>query len=216
MNFNNQNIIDWNSPDILMKLIKNIETPLASIIEASIETQKKIKNNNISNSKDIIFSNSQEIKKIINEIVKEINGGQVEDPLIFQIYCSNERVQSMCKDKISPQRISKPDTIWLRKLEAEVYKNIKHRDVNLYDLSYNLSVSERQLHRKTKKLIYLTPNKYIRILKLHKAKQLIDNYLYDTISQVPYAVGYYDTHYFSKLFNQQYGIYPKELLSAKR
>ena len=59
-------------------------------------------------------------------------------------------------------------------------------------------------------------HKYIRILRLHKAKQYIDDYLYDTISQISYAVGYYDTHYFSKLFRQQYNMSPKELLNARR
>ena len=79
-----------------------------------------------------------------------------------------------------------------------------------------MAVSERQLHRKIKNLLHLTPNKYIRVLRLYKAKQCIDDYLYDTISQISYAVGYYDTHYFSKIFKQQYNMSPKELLNARR
>jgi AraC-like DNA-binding protein len=166
-------------------------------------------------SNNIIFSNSEEIKKLLDEVIemtKEIDKTK-EEPIIFKIYNSNERVQSMCKEKINPKIISKQDASWLLKIEDEVYKNIDHKDLNLCDLSYNLSVSERQLHRKIKNLLHLTPNKYIRILRLYKAKQYIDSYLYDTISQISYAVGYYDTYYFSKLFNQQYGVSPKELLN---
>ena len=75
-----------------------------------------------------------------------------------------------------------------------------------------MAVSERQLHRKIGGLVFLTPNKYVRVLRLHKAKQMIDNYFYNSISQIAYAVGYSDTHYFSKIFYDQYKVMPQELL----
>ena len=77
-----------------------------------------------------------------------------------------------------------------------------------------MSVSERQLYRKITNLIYLTPNKYIRVLRLHKAKQIIENYIQHSISQIAYAVGYNDVHYFSKLFLEQYEITPRELIAT--
>ena len=216
MNLENQKL-DWGSSNVLLQIVKNIEAPLASIIEANNNNSLKLSYTGISKNKsnNIIFSNSEEIKKLLDEVIemtKEIDKTK-EEPIIFKIYNSNERVQSMCKEKINPKIISKQDASWLLKIEDEVYKNIDHKDLNLCDLSYNLSVSERQLHRKIKNLLHLTPNKYIRILRLYKAKQYIDSYLYDTISQISYAVGYYDTYYFSKLFRQQYGLSPKELLT---
>ncbi|MFV0247936.1 MAG: helix-turn-helix domain-containing protein [Tenacibaculum sp.] len=214
--------INGSSTDVLIQLIKNIETPLASIIEANkkFSTLNTVNALNSLSAKpnEVILSSSQEITKLIEEVVKLASGNKVAErvPLIYKIYHSNEQVKSMCNDKINPQKISKQDASWLLNLEEKVYKNIEHKDLNLYDLSYKLAVSERQLHRKIKSLLHLTPNKYIRVLCLHKAKQYIDNYLYDTISQISYAVGYYDTHYFSKLFKQQYNVYPKELLNARR
>lgn len=220
MNNLNGNNFDRSTSEMLMKFIKDIKIPLDSIIEAnqmlSKDSSHDIGSNG--NTSEIIFSSSQEIANLIEKIVKRANSGTPgEDiPLIYQIYHSNERVKTMCKQEINPDKISKQDAKWLMDLETEVYKNIKHKDLNLYDLSYKMAVSERQLHRKVKSLLHLTPNKYIRILRLYKAKQFIDDYIYDTISQVSYAVGYYDTHYFSKLFNQQYGVFPKELLKARR
>ena len=205
---------DWNSSEALLQIVKNIEAPLTNIIEAS-DRFSKLNTMSINKSKDVIFSNSKEIKMLIDEIIKKTQGYVEEVPLIFDIYNTNISVQSMCREAINPRTISKQDTSWLLKMEDEVYKKIEQKDLNLYDLSFKLAVSERQLHRKIKHLVHLTPNKYIRVLKLHKAKQLIDDYLYNTISQVSYAVGYYDTHYFSKLFNQQYGIFPKELLKNR-
>lgn len=219
MNLESRNNIGVNSSDVLMQLVKEIKAPLASLLEAN----KRLTNTtNIgmdkSNTNEVIFSSSQEIATLIEEVVKLANNNTAVEkvPIIYEIYYGNERVKSMCKKEINPNKISKQDTSWLIEMESEVYKNIKHKDLNLYDLSYKMAVSERQLHRKIKSLLHLTPNKYIRILRLHKAKQFIDDYMYDTISQISYAVGYYDTHYFSKLFCQQYGTFPKELLKARK
>ncbi len=218
MNFD-ENRTDLNSSDVLMQLVKNIEAPLASIMKANEKYSKmNAKDYRSQGTNDVIFSSSQEIASIIEEVVRIAGGNQVKErvPLIYEIYYSNDRVKSMCKDEINPNKISKQDSDWLIKMEDEINKSIKQKDLNLYDLSFKMAVSERQLHRKIKNLLHLTPNKYIRVLRLHKAKQFIDDYIYDTISQVSYAVGYYDTHYFSKLFKQQYDIYPKDLLNERR
>ncbi len=223
MDINNQRI-DWNSPDVLMQIANNIESPLTSIIEANNQRLQQLKSKSSkgkSKVSEIIFSNSQEIASLIKEVVKfakskSVSVSDKSQPSIFQIYSTNPTVQSLCKKEIVPEKISKTEQSWLLDFEKEVFKQIKNSQLNLYDLSYNLAISERQLHRKIKNLLHLTPNKYIRILKLQKAKELLDDYMYDTISEVSYAVGYYDTHYFSKLFYKQYGSMPKELLSLKR
>lgn len=221
MNFTEKNITDSYS-DILIQKIRNIEDPLSSIIEAN-KKHTNLNTINVSRSLDfrsseIILSSSKEIASLIEEIVKFVreNKETKRVPLIYKIYHSNEQVKSICKNKINLQKISKQDILWLLNFEEEVYRSIECNDLNLYDLSYKLAVSERQLHRKIKRLLYLTPNKYIRVLRLHKAKQCIDDYLFDTVSQISFAVGYYDPHYFSKLFEQQYNIFPKELLNARR
>jgi AraC-like DNA-binding protein len=213
MNWSLQNTNGLTNSDVLLKLLKDIESPLTSIIEEFNKSEDKETKEVAKNQ--LIFTHSLEIKRIVDEVVKKANGTTFEDLVFFKVYNSNERVQSMCKEELNTNKISKQDISWLQKMEQEIHRNIRHKDLNLYDLSFKLSVSERQLHRKIKNLVKLTPNKYIRILKLHKAKSLIDSYLYDTVSQISYAVGYYDTHYFSKLFNQQYGMYPKELLKSK-
>ncbi len=206
---------DWLQHEDVKKVAKKFEISIEEILRANSYN----KNLQFQGNKPslITLSSSQEIANLIEEIVRIVSFDNTEKgtPLIYDIYHTNQRVQSMCKEAINPKMISKQDTSWLLKMEGEVYKKIEQKDLNLYDLSFKMAVSERQLHRKIKNLIHLTPNKYIRVLKLHKAKQLIDDYLYDTISQISYAVGYYDTHYFSKLFNQQYGIFPKELLKNR-
>ena len=43
---------------------------------------------------------------------------------------------------------------------------------------------------------------------------MIDDYIQKSISQIAYAVGYNDVHYFSRLFADQYNITPKELINS--
>ena len=171
------NRIDLSSSDVLMQLVKNIEAPLASIMKANEKYYRlNAKESLPKGTNDIIFSSSQEIASLIEELVRIAGGNQVKErvPLIYEIYYSNDRVKSMCKSEINPKKISKQDSEWLIKMEDEINKSIKQKDLNLYDLSYKMAVSERQLHRKIKNLLHLTPNKYIRVLRLYKAKRFID------------------------------------------
>ena len=209
--------IDWSSPDILEQIVRNIKNPLENIIAASqngtIDNKEKVD--------EIIFSNTKEISDIVEEIMlksrsKSLNLTFQGCPAIFEIYEANESVREMCTKEIKPQKITKQDQDWLMNLEKEIYGSISADYLNLYELSYKMAVSERQLHRKIVNLVYLTPNKYIRILRLHKAKQMIDNYIQRSISQIAYAVGYNDVHYFSTLFSCQYNVSPKDLLNSLR
>jgi AraC-like DNA-binding protein len=209
--------IDWSSPDILEQIVQNIKNPLENIIAANqnitLDSKEKID--------EIIFSSSKEISDIVEEIMlkarsKSLNLTFQGRPEIFEIYESNENVREMCSDEIKPQKITKQDQDWLLNLEKEIYGSITEDYLNLYELSYKMAVSERQLHRKIVNLVCLTPNKYIRILRLHKAKQMMDNYIQRSISQIAYAVGYNDVHYFSTLFLCQYNVSPKDLLKSLR
>ncbi|MFZ4931652.1 helix-turn-helix transcriptional regulator [Chryseobacterium sp. Mn2064] len=207
--------IDWSSPDALEQIIQNIKNPLENIISVSRSTALHHKDK----KDEIIFSSSKEISDIIEEIIvkakaKTLNLTFRGRPEIFDIYESNENVRDLCSDEINPQKITKTDQDWLINLEKEIYGSITQNELSLYDLSYKMAVSERQLHRKIAGLVYLTPNKYIRVLRLHKAKILIDNYIQKSISQIAYAVGYNDVHYFSRLFADQYNITPKELINS--
>ena len=106
MNLDSINNKEGNSAsDILVQLIKNIEMPLASIIEANKKFSKLNTINAISslNTKpnDIILSSSQEITKLIEEVLKLASGDKFieKTPLIYKIYHSNENVKLMCKKR---------------------------------------------------------------------------------------------------------------------
>ena len=209
--------VNWNSADVLEQLLHGIKSPLENIIKASKQNAIYDKDQ----IEEIIFSSSKEIRDIVEEILlkskeKSLSVTYHNRPEIFDIYESNENVRNMCAAEVSLQKVAKTDQDWLVTLEKEVYGNINQDYLDLCELSYKMAVSERQLHRKIFSLISLTPNKYIRILRLHKAKQMIDNYVQHSVPQIAYAVGYTDVHYFSKLFTSQYSVSPRQLLCSLR
>lgn len=204
--------IDWSNPKALNQIIKHIQMPLEKIMELN---EGNLRNDKL--SYEVIFSSSRQIKYVIEHILEEIQSKSIsltykKEPEIFLIYESNQNVQKMCTGEIMPQKIIDADRQWLLNLEEEIFNSITRNDLNIYGLSLKLAVSERQLYRKTDELIHLTPNKYVRIIRLHKAKQMIENFVERSISQIAYAVGFNDTHYFSKQFSYQYNISPRELV----
>jgi AraC-like DNA-binding protein len=209
--------IDWSSPNVLEQIVQNINGPLQKIMNANQDHSF----NNPKNLEKIIFSSSKEISEIIEEIMMKSRAKSLsltfqENPEIFEIYETNQNVREMCTGSINPQKMAKIDKDWLLDLEKEIHSSITQNDLNLYDLSFKMAVSERQLHRKISNLIFMTPNKYIRVLRLHKAKKMIDSYIDRSISQIAYKVGYNDVNYFSKIFIEQYDISPKEMINALR
>lgn len=218
---NNLQQINWDSQDVLLQLVDTIQSPLRVIINSSNKRKENNKNTRLQKkTNEIILSSSKQIADIIEELVTKIKEKKIEirektkRPRFFTIVKSNKKIQAICCKHKSLDRISKIDQEWLLEFEKEVSDKMDDVQYSLFDLSYALAVSERQLYRKTKELLGITPNKYIRLIKLSEAKKMLENYTYDTVSEVSYAVGYNDAYYFSKLFTDIYNATPAEILKG--
>ncbi|RZK40836.1 MAG: response regulator [Pedobacter sp.] len=122
-----------------------------------------------------------------------------------------ERFNFTQSDKAEPSinvpsnEVSPADLIWLKELEALVIKNTGKKNLDVSTISYDMAVSERQLFRNIKRITGLTPNKYIRTVRLQVAREAIESGKYKTISEIAYVAGFETPAYFSKLFKEQYG-----------
>jgi len=108
--------------------------------------------------------------------------------------------------------ISEYDLNWLEKAETICKSNISNTLFSLPDLADKLALSERQLHRRINALTGLTPNKYIREIKLQFARELLEAGRFKTVAEVAYHVAFEKPDYFSKLFSERFGVKPSELL----
>lgn len=113
---------------------------------------------------------------------------------------------------IDPISVSPADLAWLAEVELLVRKHVGKTEFNLASLSYELSISERQLFRRIKHITGVTPNKYIRDIRLQVAREAIESGKYRTLAEISYIAGFETPAYFSKLFREHFGRDVSDLL----
>lgn len=124
-------------------------------------------------------------------------------------YRSRQEFGSKGIPDISFEKVEAQDELWLKNIETAAKTALdKGRPLQVGYLAEVGMVSERQLFREMKRLTGLTPNQYIQEVRLQKARHLLLNRAYNTLSEVAYAVGFETPSYFSRVFEQHYGKHP--------
>ena len=73
-------------------------------------------------------------------------------------------------------------------------------------------MSERQFYIKTEEKTGMSPNLYLRELRLDKATELLTSGAFSTIKEVALRVGFLKVSYFSNLYLEREGLRPTEVL----
>lgn len=74
---------------------------------------------------------------------------------------------------------------------------IRSSDTNsVQEISAKVNISQRQLERKFKKLLGLSPKQYIRLTRINKVVQLLDQNQFLNLTDVAYYCGYFDQAHF--------------------
>jgi len=107
---------------------------------------------------------------------------------------------------------SQSDQFWLNSFETIVRKNAGKVDLNLTSISNELALSQRQLFRRVDRILGITPNKLVRVIRLQLAWEAIASGKYRTIKEISNIAGYHSRSHFSRLFKEVYGINVAELL----
>lgn len=104
----------------------------------------------------------------------------------------------------SPKQLRSVDGIFINKLVKATEKKIDDQTFGVVQLCRIAGMSNTQLNRKLKALIGSTPSRFIRQIRLRKAKELLENPDLN-ISEIAYQVGFNDPNYFTRLFSEEYG-----------
>lgn len=105
--------------------------------------------------------------------------------------------------------IPKIENEFVAKVTAEIEAHLSDESFSVEQLARNLFMSYSQVHRKLSAIIGMSPNQYIRHLRLQKSKELLrttDN----TILNISLICGFSDPSYFGKVFKQEFGVSPHE------
>ncbi len=104
------------------------------------------------------------------------------------------------------------DQEWLNKFESVVRTYAGKLHLTLQFIANELAVSERQLFRQIGRILGITPNKLVTVIRLHLAWEAIVSGKYRTIAEISSIAGYGSKTHFKKLFNEIYGINVAEVI----
>ena len=101
---------------------------------------------------------------------------------------------------------------WLGKLNSIISGQLHDPNLTIPKIAEELYMSERQFYRRVKRETGYTPNQYLQVARLAKAKELLRAEKGITITEAAMSVGYSRPDYFSKLFESYFGIRPVAFL----
>lgn len=102
------------------------------------------------------------------------------------------------------------DKEFMERVKSVLDKNMEDSDFTIGDFCQQLGMSRTSVYNKIKTLSGMSINDFIRVMRLNKAKGLLESGKYQ-ISEVAYMVGFADPKYFSTCFKKQFGVSPSKL-----
>jgi DNA-binding response OmpR family regulator/nitrogen-specific signal transduction histidine kinase len=99
---------------------------------------------------------------------------------------------------------------FVKKVKDLIEANYTDENFALPELCLLIGMSRSQLFRKMKAVTDTSPSDLIRSFRLNKAKALLESGDV-TVAEVTYQVGFKDPSYFSKIFQEEFGILPSTI-----
>ena len=95
-------------------------------------------------------------------------------------------------------------------LQSLLADHLADENFSLDTLAEELNMSRSSFYRKIKALSGMSPNDYMKTVRMNKAAELIGQG--ERISEVAAQVGFSSSSYFAKCFKAQFGVLPKEFV----
>lgn len=124
---------------------------------------------------------------------------------LFRRYSSDNNLE------FSNDPVIQKEDIFIRKLNEVIMKNIGDELFNIQSLCDEMAMSRSQLYRKFNALTNISAAKYIRTMRMKKAKVLLQTTSMN-ITEVGYEVGMKSVSAFSKLFKEEFGYSPSDFI----
>ena len=125
----------------------------------------------------------------------------------------NEQFNSNPLVHVNFASISSIEREFMEKLHGIILEHISETEMTTPQLASLMAVSRQTLASKVRANTGLSTLEYIRICRLKKAAELLAERKY-RISEVAYLVGYTSPSYFTKHFQQQFGMTPSEFIHS--
>ncbi len=121
------------------------------------------------------------------------------------------REKSFLQEQTTPldPHISTYDEIFIQRLMDFIEENIENSALTVEDFASSFAMSRSTFFKKVKMLLGVSPNDFIRDIRIKRAIRYIDSGM-DSVTEVAYKCGFSDPNYFGKSFKKQMGVSPSE------
>ena len=101
------------------------------------------------------------------------------------------------------------DQKFIEDIDLYIRDNMSNPDTSVESMSAHLCISRVQLYKRMISLMGTTPSEYLRAKRIKYAEHLLHSNEYN-ISEIAYKVGFNNPRYFSKYFQEAYGVTPSQ------
>lgn len=105
-------------------------------------------------------------------------------------------------------QIKETDDTFFEELKEYIYKNSNNPSLNQNEIAEMFNISKSSFYRKIKSHTGLTPNNFIKEIRLQKARDIIEENPDILVKQVALEVGFKHSAYFSKIYVERFGKKP--------
>lgn len=107
------------------------------------------------------------------------------------------------------------DREFIAKLRGLIEENIEIEELDMAFLTDKMCMSHSTLYRKVKSISGLTPNEFIRKIKLTKAIEILMSGKV-AINEIPFMTGFNSMGYFRRVFKKEFGVSPVEYIQQHK
>lgn len=118
-----------------------------------------------------------------------------------------ERTQYILQKNISFEETKETD-YWIYKVETYILECCSNLEFKQADIANHFNMSISTLYRKIKSSRGLSPNELVKEIKLQKAHEILTKDRTIPLKQLALEVGFQHTSYFSKIYENRFGIKP--------
>ncbi|MFA6235671.1 MAG: ATP-binding protein, partial [Bacteroidota bacterium] len=111
--------------------------------------------------------------------------------------------------RLDPRQYVSKDQEFLDRIIALVDEHLSDEDLNPATLFEEVGMSRSNFQRKLKALTDMSPARFIRSIRLHRAKDMLEQGA-GSIAEITYGVGFGSQSYFTTCFREEFGITPGE------
>ena len=104
------------------------------------------------------------------------------------------------------------DRQFIERLKKTVTEEMKHGNTEVEHLASLMAMSHTQLRRKILAVTGISAARYITLLRIEEAKELLKQYPKVTITEVAYNTGFADNAHFTRVFHRTTGKTPMQFI----